>query len=367
MRKSVVVVLSLLVSTLALAQIRGTGRLQGNVFDKSTGKPIAGATVTIGTASGNTRPIVVKTDSKGHWAAIGMTSGQWNIDITAAGYMTSRGTASISEVSMAPPVRTELEPEAKPEPAAVTAPAMPTVPKEAVDAIKEAQALVRIAAGDVFTTTQPSTTPSTTTSTAGVSTAVSHTVTAAEAKENAKRAVADLEKALPMIPEDTQDLKDVKNQVRQVLAQAYYKAGDLKSAIATFEKLDTTDPMPATPDAAHTTREVLLANLYLESGQLEKGKALLDKLPSSAITDPTAYTNIGILFLNKNNPADASTYFGRAIQLDSKRAENYYYRGLAELHMKKNKEAKADLEHVLMLAPNSPEAHDAKQLLASLK
>jgi Flp pilus assembly protein TadD len=362
MRKFVVVtslVLSLVV-TIVNAQIRGTGRLQGNVFDKATGKPIAGATVTIGFSSGNTRPIVVKTDSKGHWAAIGMTSGQWNVDITAPGYVTSRGTASISEVTTAPPIRTQLEPEAKAEPApAVAAPASPSVPKEAVDAIKEAQDLVKIAAGDVITTTQPSAT--------GAPTAVSHTVTADEVKDNAKRAVADLEKALPMIPEDTQDLRDVKNQVMQVLAQAYYKAGDVKSAIATFEKLDTTDPMPATPDAAHTTREVLLANLYLENGQLEQGKALLDKLPSSAITDPTAYTNIGILFLNKNNPADAATYFTRAIQLDPKRAETYYYRGLAEVQMKKNKEARADLEQVVALSPNSSEAHDAKQLLANLK
>ena len=127
-----------------------------------------------------------------------------------------------------------------------------------------------------------------------------YTVTAAEAKESAKRAVADFEKALPMIPEDKPALKDIKNQVYQVLAQAYYKAGDLKNAIATLEKLDVADPW-TTPDAAHTTREILLANLYLENGQVDQGKALLEKLPPAAITDPTAYINIGILFLNKKD------------------------------------------------------------------
>ena len=362
MRKFIVatsLVLSLFVTIVATAQIRGTGRLQGNVIDKSTGKPIAGATVTIGTSSGNTRPIVVKADSRGHWAAIGMTSGQWNIDIASPGYVTSRGTASISEVTTAPPIRTELE-EAKTEPAAaVAAPSSPLVPREAVAAIQEAQDLVRITAGDVVTTTQPSA--------SGASTAASHTVTADEVKDNAKRAIADLQKALPMIPENTQDLKDVRNQVMQVLAQAYYKAGDVKSAISTFEKLNTMDPVTSTPDAAHITREVLLANLYLENNQLEQGKALLEKLPASAITDPTAYMNIGILFLNKNNAVDAATYFTRAIQLDSKRPETYYYRALAELQMKKNKEARADLEQVVALSPNSSEGKDAKQLLANLK
>src|SRR5581483_3478016 len=116
-----------------------------------------------------------------------------------------------------------------------------------------------------------------------------------------------------------------------------------------------------------TTREVLLANLLLENGQLDQGRALLDKLPPNAITDPTAYINIGILFLNKKNPADAAAYFTKAVELDAKRAESYYYRGLAEIQLKRNKEAKADFQQVLALAPDSSEGHDAKQLLAGLK
>ncbi len=362
MRRFAVITLTLfflLAATAAMAQIRGTGRLQGNVFDKKTGKPVAGATVTITMPAGNTRPIATKSDSRGHWAAIGMTSGQWNVDVEAPGYQTSRGTANVSEVTTAPPIRVELEPEAKQEaePAAVTP--TNTVPKEAVDAIREGQELLKINAGDAVTTTQ-ATSP-------GTSGSVTHAVTAGEVKENAKRAVADFEKALPMIPDTTPELRDVKNQVLGVLAQAYYRAGDVKGAIATLEKLRTLDPGGETPDAAHTTRDVLLVNLYLENGDLEQGKALLEKLPQGAITDPIAYINIGILFLNKKNPADAVTYFARAVQLDPKRADSYYYRGLAELQLKKNQDAKADLQQVLALAPDSSEAKDAKQLLASLQ
>lgn len=352
--------LSLLLASSASAQIRGTGRLQGNVFDKNSGKPVAGATITITTAGSTTRPIVAKTDAKGHWGAIGMTSGQWNIDISAPGYVTSRGTANVSEVATAPPIKVELEPEAKPQPAAAVAPPNPSVPKETVDAIKEAQELLRLKAGDVVTNTE--------TTTAGSSTAVSHTVTAAEVKENAKRAVADLEKALPMIPEETPELREVKNQVLGVLAQAYYRAGDLKDAIATLEKLDAADAATAAaPDAARATRDVLLANLYLENGQLEQGKNVLEKLPPATITDPTAYINIGILFMNKKKPADAMTYFTKAIELNARRGEGYYYRGLAEVQLNKYAAAKADFQQVLALSPDSPEASDAKQMLASLK
>lgn len=365
MRKFAVVpvmLLALLITSSAAAQIRGTGRLQGNVFDKSTGKPVAGATISITTSGGSTRPIVAKTDAKGHWGAIGMTSGQWNIDISAPGYVTSRGTANVSEVATAPPIKVELEPEAKPEPAAAVAPRPnPSVPKETVEAIKEAQELLRLKAGDVVTNTQ--------TTTAGSSTAVSHTVTAAEVKENAKRAIGDLEKALPTIPEETPELREVRNQVLGVLAQAYYRAGDLKGAIATLEKLDAADTATAStvPNSARATRDVLLANLYLENGQLEQGKGVLEKLPPATITDPTAYINIGILFMNKKKPADAMTYFTKAIELNARKGDGYYYRGLAEVQLNKYAAAKADFQQVLALSPDSPEASDAKQMLASLK
>ena len=351
-------VLLLLIAVAASAQMRGTGRLQGSVTDKATGKPVAGATVSISLPKGGS-PITAKTNANGHWAAIGMTPGGWNIDISAPGYVTSRGTATVTEAGATPSINIELEPETVQQAAPATVQAAPSVPKEAVDAIKEGEQLLRAKAGDVITVSQ--------TDTAGSSTTVAHTVTADELKQNAQRAVADFQKALPMIPEDTPALKDVKNQVLNVLAQAYYKAGDLKNAIATLEKLDAADPMPATPDAAHMTRDVLLANLYLENGQLEQGRALLEKLPPAAITDPTAYLNIGILFLNKKNTADAATYFTKAINMDAKRADTYYYRGLAEVQLKKNKEAKADFEQVLALAPDSSEAHDARQLLASIK
>lgn len=357
MRKLLLLMLLLpLFAVSAMAQVRGTARLQGNVVDKATGKPIAGATITIALATGTTQPIVAKTDSHGHWAALGLANGQWNIDISAPGYQTSRGSASVGELQMTPTIRTELIPEVKQE----AVPIAPVIPKEAIDAVKEGQDLLKLKAGDVVTDTQ-STAP-------GAAQAVSHTVTADEVKTNAKRAAADFEKALPMVPEDKPELVEIKNQIYQVLAQAYYKAGDVPNAIATFEKLDARDPMPTPPDQAHMTRAVLLANLYLENGQLDKGRALLDSLPATAITDPTAYINIGILFLNKKDPTSAATYFTKAVDLDPKQADPYYYRGLTEVQLKKYAAAKADLQQVVALAaPDSSEAHDAKQLLAGLK
>ena len=78
------------------------------------------------------------------------------------------------------------------------------------------------------------------------------------------------------------------------------------------------------------------------------------------------YTNVGILFLNKKNPTDAATYFTKAIDLDPKREESYYYRGLAHAQMKHTAEARADFQQVLTLAPDSSDAKDAKVMLDGL-
>jgi hypothetical protein len=74
---SVIAFVVLVAAGAAFAQVRGKGRLQGVVTDAATSKPVEGATVTISMADGNTQPIVVKTNAKGRWSALGLTTGQW--------------------------------------------------------------------------------------------------------------------------------------------------------------------------------------------------------------------------------------------------------------------------------------------------
>jgi tetratricopeptide (TPR) repeat protein len=340
---SVAVILSVLTASAATAQLRGTGRLQGTVTDKISGKPIQGAVVTVSLAARTTTtPIVSKTDARGHWSALGLTSGQWNIDIVAPGYQTTRGSATVSEMQQMPAIQTAMVAEDKQEsPQAVAE--TPLIPKEAADAITEGQSLLKVHAGDTVTDA------------AGAS----HQVTADEARDATKRALADFEKALPMVPDDKPQTKAVRDQLMQVMAQTYYRAGDLAKAIAMLENVTTADP-------SNVTAAALLANLYLQNGQLDAGKALLEKLPPDTIKDSTVYVNVGILFLNKKSPADAVTYFTKAIALEPKLGDSYYYRGLAYTQLKKTPEARADFEQVVALAPDSPEAKDAKSMLAAL-
>ena len=88
---------------------------------------------------------MVKTNKNGQWTAVGLTNGGWNILIEAEGYAPKQTGAEISEVQMGQLVQTQLDPVAPkqeaPPPAEVKT--TPLVPKEAIDAIKEAQDLLR--------------------------------------------------------------------------------------------------------------------------------------------------------------------------------------------------------------------------------
>lgn len=348
-RFTILSVVLLLLSALAVsAQVRGTGRLQGTVTDEETGKPVAGAKVTITIADGSTQPIVSKTDARGRWAALGLVSGAWNIDIEAPGYVTTRGAVSVSELQLTPPLKLVMTPEKAKAPAAAApvAAAVPLVSDETRAAITEAQNLLIAQEGDMIPSADPS--------------QPSHTVTADDVKAYGKKAAELLEQAIPQIPTGTPELDAAHLQIQQVLAQAWYRAGDVKKAIANLEKV-------VAADAANTGIAMLLVNLYLEDERLADGKALLEKLPAASVTDPTVHLNVGILFLNKGSVEDALGAFEKAVAMDDTRPESYYYRALANVQLKKMAEAKADFEKVISLAPDSSEGRDAKQMLASMK
>ena len=71
--------------------------------------------------------------------------------------------------------------------------------------------------------------------------------------------------------------------------------------------------------------------------------------------------------MNKKQPAAARDYFTKVIDANPKDADGYYYRGLATIQAGKAKEAKADLQKVIELAPDSDQAKEAKEYLKSIK
>ena len=315
--------LALVVAGSASAQAwRGTGRIQGAVTDAS-GKPIAGAKVILNwTKPGNSGgPAPIITNSKGKWVAGGLAGGPWNVDVEAEGYLTRQMSANISELErLQPEMKIVLEPKPVEQPKAAE-PEKETIQVGGVEISPEVAAAIE--AANTFMKS-----------------------------EKWAEAAAEYEKAVAALPDNM--------QLKAAMARAYYGAGNKKKAIENLTIVHKAD-------TGHVVYATLLADMLLEDGQLEEGQKVLAALPPGALSDPNTIINLGIRFVNNNKPEEAFKYFNDAVAVDANFAPAYYYRGIANLQLKKMKEAKADLQKVIEIAPDSSEAKDAKDLLAQMK
>jgi len=316
--------LALLVAAAASAQAwRGTGRLSGIVVDQN-GKPVKGAKVTLLAVRGsNTGPEPILTDAKGSWVAGGLIGGQWLIDIEAEGFLVRKSNANVSEVErLAKPIKLQLEP--KPE----------EKPKEPEpEPMKET-----IQVGGVEITPE----------TAAAIEAANNFMKAEQWKE----AAAEYEKAVAALSTNM--------QLKAAMARAYYGAGELKKAIAALQEVHAAD-------GSNVIYATLLADMLLESGDVAGGEKVLSALPAGSLTDPNTIINLGVRFVNNNKPEQAYKLFNDAVTVASDFAPAYYYRALALVQLQKIKDAKADLQKVIELGPDTPEAKEAKELLAQIK
>ena len=322
MKKSLsAAVLVLLAATTLHAQAwRGNQRLQGTVTDAKSGKPVAGAKVQLRIQKGGTGGPDVTTNDQGKWSVLGLAAGGWDIDIVASGYETKQISMSMAENQRMPPIKTELDPvvQAAPEPS--------EAPAEEVQiggVTVSADVVAAVEAGNAFL-----------------------------AEQKFKEAVEQYEKAYPILSTNL--------ALKVALARAYYGAGDLKKSIVLLNEAYEVDP-------ANVPNVMLLAQLLLEDGKLDRGREIIEKLPAGTLTDPTALINIGILLMNKKQPTAAIEYLTKAIAIDEARAESYYLRGLAAVQSNQMKSARADLAKVIALAPDSNEAKEAKELLKSIE
>jgi Tfp pilus assembly protein PilF len=290
---------------------KGKARVDGKVVNEK-GEPIAKAQLVF-KLKGKDGP-TTETDARGRFAYYGFANGDWDVDVSAPGYVTFKSVIHLSELTRVPPMEIKL--------AAMPA-APPPGPDPGVPKDTKAEIIPIIEHGNALL----------------------------EQKDYAG-ARGEYEKALVSVPDNPIILR--------AIARTYYGEKKLDQAIETLKKAVDKDP-------ADNDTILLLANLQLEKGNVEEGKALLDKVPPESIKDPGVYLNAGIVFLNKKNPTAAWEQFDKAVKLKPEEPDGYFYRGLAALQLKKNAEAKADLQRYLELVPTGAQAADAKDLLKSIK
>ncbi len=298
---------------------KGVARIQGSIVD-AAGKPVKGARVILKSVRDNAGPQAIITDDRGKWAALGLAGGNWNIDIEADGFLPKATSVQLSELSRLPPMKIELEA------------APPPAPKE------EAAPAESIQVGGVE-----------------ISPEIAAALEAANAfmkEQKWKEAAAEYEKAVAVLTTNT--------PLRFALSRAYYGAGEIPKAIEQLQVVHTAD-------SGNVTAATLLGDMLLETAKVDEAKKVLATIPAGAISDVNTIINLGIRFTNQNLPEDAFRYFNDAVAVAPDVAAAYYYRGIANRQLKKMKEAKADLNKVVELAPDAPEAKDAKDLLAQMK
>ena len=294
----------------------GKARVEGTVKNEK-GEPVEGCKVMLRWGRSSHGGPDLTTDGKGHFAIFGLAGGPWDVDFEAPGYLTKKLSVSLQEGGRNAPVEVQLEPAPKAQAPAAGTPQIlvggKKISKETADAIEAGNAAMSAKNWLV-------------------------------ARENYQKALAEL-------PDNA--------AVLERIAATYLAEGKTDDALGFARQAAEKDP-------ADATAWRMVAELELQKGNLDAGRAALEKVPAEKITDPQPYLNVGILLMNKKQPAEAVSAFDKAIAIKPDFADAYYYRGLCHLQMKDNAAAKADLRKALELAPDGPDAKDIKDLLKTL-
>jgi len=292
----------------------GHARVEGTVKSEK-GEPIVGAKVMLRRAKGAPAGPDVTTDKRGHWAYLGLIGGSWNIDFEAPGFVAKQISVELKEAERNPPIEVQLAPAAPVEkPREELMVGGKKISRETADAIEKGNAAL---AGNNYS----------------------------EARENYTRALTEM-------PDNAALLMRI--------AASYYGEGKLDEAVRYARQA-------AEKDAQDVNALRLIAELELQRGNLEAGREALSKVPSEKIKDGQPYLNIGILLWNKRKAAEAEEALNKALAIQPDLADGYYIRALTRLQLKKQAEAKADLQKYLELSSEGPDAKEARELLKSLR
>jgi tetratricopeptide (TPR) repeat protein len=296
----------------------GKGRLQGQVRDES-GKPVEGARITLRIGSDQVDPkkdgpAAITTDKSGRWSILGLTSGAWGVLIEKEGYVPSEGRVQVNEFAVAQPIVTTLK----------------VVPKEAIQKAEQqsaaGQAKAAIERGNTLLAQGKY----------------------ADARASYQEGMGKLED------------KNLHPAILRAIADSYYKEGKTDQAIETLKQ-----SLALAPDDPVTLQ--LLVNLLVGAGKESEAQTYMAKLPQGTKLDANTLLNLGIKSFNEGKMDQALEQFDRVVKENPGNADAYYYRALVYLNKNKNAEAKADLQKLLELDPNSKYAKDAKEFLKDLK
>jgi Flp pilus assembly protein TadD len=308
----------------ALAQ--GQAGLRGKVLDE-TGKPAAGVEIVLDFVGDLTQQYKVTTNKNGEWVKTGMiaTPGTWTITATL-GKKVGRLTGIRNKIGELTPVADITLAEAS---ASTTAKAPTGMSAEEIAKRNKRQAEL----ATLFDAT------------------------------NAAFDAGNFDDAILKL---NQIIKEVEKcaACHAKLGDVYVKKNDLAAAEAAYLKSIEVDPAQPGPYAA-------LATIYNEQRKFDEATKMSAKATelqgASGGTDPTALFNQGVIYWNQGKAAEAKAEWEKALKLDPKMADGYYWLGMANLNLNKIPEARTAFNEYLKIAPTGQHAATVKAILDTIK
>lgn len=300
----------LLASLLSAQGWAGRGRLSGTVED-SEGKSVQGATVKL-TMDG-AGPDEVQTDRRGRWAKGGLRSGDWVVLVSKTGFVPTEHAVSINEYATGadrPVLKTQLR---QAEGAGLTDDAGA---QAARGLLEQGNDLIRI--------------------------------------EDFEGAIRVFSEALPSLPDGA------KASVLVIIAQNQIRLERDDEAIANLEKA-----LALAPENVDALR--LMSRRLTALGRSEEAQQYLARLPEDLRADPEILLREGVDLYNQNDFTGAVEKLTTAIEGEPEWADAYYYRGLARMAATQNEAAAEDFRKMIELAPDDPRAEEAKQFAEYLE
>ena len=300
---------------LAAQENLGRGRVTGNVLDEK-GQGVEGATVFAESQQSKAR-LETKTDAKGHFVISGLGTGAWLIVARKTGFVESSVVMNIKQLAANPPATLTLK--------KLTGVASFLQDKEAGAFFDKGNQLYQ--------------------------------------EEKLDEAIAVFNEFLSKYPEIY--------QARLNLGACYLKKEDLDKAAAEFQiVLDKTLMTHGSYAKDLQTSVKALSGLgeaALKKGDFETAKNHFTQALDLSPQDEIAAYNVGEIFFSNQKAEDAVRYFEMAIQIKKDWLKPYSRLGIVHLNRGDYDKALETFNKLVALAPDSPEAAQAKTMIAAIE
>ena len=299
-------------ATVLLLAMAGTaaaqaGRAGGFVKDE-TGQPIKGATITAQNPDASPNSITVTSDDKGRFQMIGLKSGDWTFYCQAPGYSPEVGNMTIRQSATTPFAFTLKK---------------VILPPSALGVLQAKDIQAELFDAD--------------------------TLYNASKWDDAISAYRVLLAKAPSL-----------SVINLQIAGAFRNKGEFDKAIVAYNDLLKVDP-------GNDKAKVGIALTNLEKGDIDAAEKSLEAAAGFPGATREIFYNLGEVKLSKSKPDEALKAYERSAQVDATWGKPVFAMGRVSMTQGDNVNAIKYFEKVVEVDPFSPEAAQAKTLLAQLK